>query len=407
MAEANGKVYLLILKHLKGELNSSEKELLQDWIHSSDENRAIFHELTDPARLETDLKEFHETRINIQTKIAERIREQELTALSTPARRHVIPRIWRYIAAASVLLLVVGAWLWMHRNPGTARASSNDIVLAKNDIAPGGNKATLTLSNGSAIVLDTAVNGHLARQGNAMLTKANDQLSYMPTGSQPAAANGYNSLTTPKAGQFRLVLPDGTKVWLNNATSLRYPTSFAAGRREVSLTGEAYFEVAADPSKPFMVQIDNSLAIHVLGTSFNIMAYKDERSVITTLLTGKLELATGSKKSMLMPGEKAIAGQEGDLKIEKVGESEDAIAWKRGYFSFHRASLSDVLRQLSRWYDVQVEFTAPLSAENASSSADTFDGEIDRGLGLSSILRHLEKKELHFRIDGKRLIVYR
>jgi len=454
MAKAISRISDLIIKHLKEELTADEYHELQDWIHNSPENLALFHQLTDPSSLEEALQEMHELQLSIRKKIDERMKEymQEGTAdrqtddlwtadrlyvgteegkegklIYLPGTRRSHKKIWLYTAAASILVLFAGGYFWMTRPPHPALAE-HPVATAKNDIAPGGDKAILTLANGSTIVLESAANGSLAMQGNSRVSKDKNLLAYTAAKNTSSGNNSsggpipssivYNTLTTPRAGQFRLILPDGSKVWLNNASSLRYPTSFSGKSREVALSGEAYFEVAKDAAKPFTVKLAN-LVVDVLGTSFNIMAYGDDPVVKTTLLTGKVSVsATGAaspssgatgkgvlsasagRQSVLSPGDQAVVSQEGSWKILKGVDTEEAIAWQRGYFHFTHENIVDVLRQLARWYDVELEITIPVPDY-------TFDGEIGRDLSLSSILRHLEKKDLHFQIDGKKLIVSR
>lgn len=453
----------LIIKHLKEEIRPDESQELENWIHLSEENFALFNQLTDPDFLEEAMKESHNLRLSILKKIDLRIKEyrqappppdgssyssatnlplaasastdtsaaspdifpgtstdrpptdfpsadRQSTGLQSlrPARTHLRRKIWpySYAAAACVLALVTGVYFWQTRSSHPAAVPS-PAATAINDVAPGSDKATLTLANGSTIVLENATNGNLAVQGTSRVTKDKNLLAYTAASStankSSSSANSstpamvYNTLTTPRAGQFQLVLPDGSKVWLNNASSLRYPTSFSAATREVTLSGEAYFEIAKDAHKPFLVKVNN-LAVNVLGTSFNIMAYNDDPVVKTTLLTGKVSLAVSGRQALLSPGEQAVLSRDGSWKTLKGVDTDEAIAWQRGYFHFTHEDIEDVLRQLARWYDVEVVFTIPVPDYR-------FDGEIGRDLSLSSILGHLEKKDLHYRIDGKKLIV--
>jgi len=198
-----------------------------------------------------------------------------------------------------------------------------------------------------------------------------------------------------------VVLPDGTKVWLNNASSLRYPTSFSGPFREVELTGEGYFDVAKNETKPFIVKL-RDITIHVLGTTFNVMVYNDEPESRTTLISGKVSIEVSkSRPTILTPSQQAVVYGSGDLLVNKNVDTEEVTAWQRGFFHYTKANIRDVLRQLARWYDVEVEFTIPVPEDY------TFDGEIGRDLNLSTILKHLEKKDLHFHIEGKQLIVTR
>lgn len=467
MAVAIHRIRDLIIKHLKEEITPEEYSELQDWVQSSAENSVIFNQLTDPDFLEEAMRESYELGLSIRRKIDLRMQENGpaeglvpvgLTSETNPIAKHqlasgasytssrrltrsrpLIPsrplrKIWFYAAAACVLLLFTGAWFWLTR-PAHPILATSPTPSSIQDIAPGSNKATLTLGNGSTIVLENAADGSLAEQGASRVSKDKHQLAYtvitkaagsdetgsgengaVKTGNEnnrvPSRSHGsdnvtsrnisssavvYNTLTTPRAGEYQVVLPDGSKVWLNNASSLRYPTTFTGKNREVVLSGEAYFEIANNAAKPFIVRV-NELAVNVLGTSFNIMAYGDEPVVKTTLLTGKVSLTANDRQSLLSPGQQATISRDGGWKILKGVDTDEAIAWQRGYFHFTHEDIGGVLRQLGRWYDVEIVFTIPVPDY-------TFDGEIGRDLSLSSILRHLEKKDLHFRVDGKKLIV--
>ena len=386
----------LIIKHLKDELAVEEQLELQGWIDASDKNRAVFERLIDIDGLNEDLREFHEARVNIWNKVGARIEAGEL---ASPPVRPLWRRIRVYVVAASLLIIFATSYFWLaslFHAPSKARPASAPLVAQ--DVAPGGNKATLTLGDGATIVLEKTVNGSLAVQGAAHVSKEKNLLSYT-TGTEKVTSPAivYNTLTTPRAGQFQVVLPDGTKVWLNNASSLRYPTSFTGSSREVELTGEGYFAVAKN-RHPFSVKV-RDLTVAVLGTSFNVMAYDDEPGIKTTLISGKVSITAAAKQSVLSPGEQSIVDHSGAITILKDADVAAATAWQRGYFQYTHANIADVLRQLARWYDVEVVFTIPIP-ENY-----TFDGEIDRSLNLSRILKHLEKKDLHYQIEGKKLIV--
>ena len=429
MEVAIARIRDLIIKHLKSATTEDEYQELQSWIHQSEANATLFHELTDADSLEELLKE-SDVRESILQKIEARLAddpqygplriteagyfssgyetqpsqapvETEVIYL-TPVRRN---KTWIYAAAACLLALCIGSYFFLPRFSRSALIKS-DVSQIKNDRAPGGDKAVLTLGNDSTIVLENAANGNLVIQGVSRVSKDKNLLAYTAasasspspsTTNTSATALVYNTLTTPRAGQFQLVLPDGSKVWLNNASSLRYPTSFSGKNREVTLSGEAYFEIAKDAAKPFVVRV-NELAVNVLGTSFNVMAYGDDPAIKTTLLTGKVSLSAGSRQSLLAPGEQAAISKDGSWKIAKGVDVEESIAWQRGYFHFTQENIGGVLRQLCRWYDVDAVFTIPVPDY-------TFDGEIDRNLSLSSILKHLEKRDLHFQIDGRKLIV--
>src|SRR6185437_7136137 len=239
--------------------------------------------------------------------------------------------------------------------------------------------------------------GELGVQGDSKVMKADStSLAYQPSGNNSVPVE-YNVLTTPRAGQFQLTLPDGSRVWLNNISSLRYPTSFRGKDRRVALTGEAYFEIAGDAGKPFIVQVKEA-SIEVLGTSFNVMAYPDESGSQTTLLTGAVRVKAGTGVVNLLPDEQAQISGNGELKLVKDVASEDIVSWKDGFFYFGRASFAAVMRQLARWYDVDVVYEGNIPNME-------FGGKVDRTLPLNDLLKFLDKNQIHFRLEGRKLIV--
>jgi ferric-dicitrate binding protein FerR (iron transport regulator) len=230
----------------------------------------------------------------------------------------------------------------------------------------------------------------------------NGQLLYNAGGPVKGAVT-YNTMTTPKGRQFQLVLPDGSKVWLNAASSLRYPTVFAGNERTVEVTGEAYFEVARNATKPFVVKVGHETEVQVLGTHFNINSYKDEANINTTLLEGSVRVLNKGKKALLKPGQSAQvamqANQTAGIKIVNDVDMEKVMAWKNGLFNFQDASLQEVMHQLERWYDIEVVY------EKGAPEIE-FVGKMERSLSLSEVLRGLQISEVHFRIEqGRRLVV--
>jgi ferric-dicitrate binding protein FerR (iron transport regulator) len=265
-------------------------------------------------------------------------------------------------------------------------------------VLPGRNTAVLTLGNGQKILLDSAGAGELAVEGNTMLRKLDSgSLSYSVGAGKKEEDVVYNMLTTPRSGQYQLILPDGSHVWLNNVSSIRYPTSFRGSNRTVELIGEGYFEIASHPAQPFIVKV-NGQEVEVLGTSFNIMAYPDEPAVQTTLLTGEVKVEAGSTSVQLHPDEQAQWSGAGHIKVLTHVPSQEIVSWKNGFFYFGRASLKEVMRQLARWYDVEVRY------EGAVPDIE-FGGKIDRSLSLDDLLKFLNKNQVHFRLEGRVLIV--
>jgi len=330
-------------------------------------------------------------------------KEKIFSNIFSTAPVHVLPRkriiAWRVASAAIVILVSASlAYLYLPRHSAQRLAGKSPKNI-KDDRAPGGNKAILTLADGSNIVLDSAHNGALTQQGNSKVIKLNSgQLAYqsgaggpVPTGVQ------YNTIATPRGGQYQVVLPDGTKVWLNAASSLKFPAAFTGKQRRVELTGEAYFEVAKNPSLPFIVHSAGS-DVEVLGTSFNVNAYDDEETIRTTLLEGSINVSGGAGHTLLKPGQQAQLDRKGNLHLVSDANTEEAIAWKNGYFQFDEAGIRVVMRQLSRWYDVEVSYEGPVTERQ-------FGGEMPRGVNLSEVLHILEESNVHFRIEGKKLIV--
>ena len=325
-------------------------------------------------------------------------------------------RTWRIIwMAASILLLIgVGIWFGLIRTPKADVATTDNKPVVTNDVAPGGNKAILTLSDNSTIILDSAANGTLAKQGKTTVIKSGEgQLVYdakaLTTDHSPLT---YNTLSTPRGGQYQLVLPDGSKVWLNAASSIRYPTSFTGNERRVEITGEAYFEVkplvrpagGGQEKMPFVVKIVTSKGdggeVRVLGTHFNINAYSDEQMVKTTLLEGKVKTSmVNGEWSILKPGEQAVI-QHSQLTIDHSPDIEQTMAWKNGQLLFRHTDIATIMRQAARWYDVDIEYKDRIE--------ETYTVSVPRNVPVSRLLQAVEMSSgVHFKIDGKKIIVSR
>lgn len=298
-------------------------------------------------------------------------------------------------AAAAMLLLALGAgtmyWCLERRAPAPVAAGNTTIT---HDAAPGSNKAILTLGDGSEVALDST--GHqVLQQGGAAVHQQGGSLAYK---SEDAAAPvTYNTLTTPRGGQFQVTLPDGSRVWLNAASSIKYPTAFTGDVREVVLKGEAYFEVVHNAKQPFRVQV-NGLEIRDLGTRFNVMAYEDEAEVRTTLVDGAVQVNSAHREARLKPGEEAVLamGPQGNRETIQVrpADLEMALAWKNGEFAFHHTSLHEIMRQVSRWYDVDVNYKDDLNIY--------LSGNISKNVNVSEVFKMLQLAgNVHFSVDQK------
>jgi transmembrane sensor len=393
----------ILEKSLRGELNDSEYRQLEDWLNQSEDNRALFDRLHDETHIKKLLRKMDEVD---EARIWNKIEQG-----ASPAPVHRLPVWKRRIAVAASILLVVfaaGGYLFFSNRKKTAVAVNNKP--ADRPILPGKNGAILTLADGSTMVLDSMGHGIVTTQGTTKVFLMNGQLIY-ENGAQPATTNTQvlsNTMTTPKGRQYQLVLPDGSKVWLNAASSITYPIVFSGKERKVSITGEAYFEVEKDASKPFIVTITTpsheSSEVEVLGTHFNINSYQDDATVKTTLLEGSVavsrESGAGSKERVIIkPRQQAsISYRSPQIMVQTDVDLEEVMAWKNGGFFFHDADIQTMMRQLARWYDIDIKYAGKIPA-------DKFNGQVSRTVDLSNVLKILAFSDVRFRIEGKTLII--
>jgi transmembrane sensor len=306
----------------------------------------------------------------------------------------------RWLAAAvttGIVLLAGGIWLF--NGPKTTTPPIITKSHLTNDIAPGGHKAILTLADGKQITLDSNHNGTLAQQGNVRIIKLhNGELAYKSGGNDSQGEIHYNTLTTPKGGQYQIQLPDGTRVWLNAASSLKYPTAFTGNQRNVTLTGEGYFEVAQNAAAPFTVNAGNGV-VQVLGTHFNINAYTDEKAMRTTLLEGAVKVTQAAGQVTLTPGQQAQMNDGGQLNVKTV-DTEDVIAWKNEQFAFTNMDIPTVMRQVSRWYNVEIAFAG-------KTPTGEINGKISRNYNISQVLKMLEYTAgIKYSVEGQQVTIY-
>ncbi|MEO5892492.1 MAG: FecR domain-containing protein [Ferruginibacter sp.] len=319
-----------------------------------------------------------------------------------------LKQIWR-LAAAAFILGIIGMLAYFLVAPSkpadTLAAIKKPATQVENDALPGKQGAILTLSNGQQIILDSAGNGKLTSQGSTVIVNNNGQVAYDIRG----AVSGeilYNTMTTPRGRQYQLLLSDGTKVWLNSESSIRYPAAFAGDTRSVTITGEAYFEVAPavvksaggeDKKIPFIVKAEN-MEVKVLGTHFNINAYQDEESIRTTLLEGSVQVTIPGDATVLTPGQQSKIYKRGPIKLVENADLEEAVAWKNGVFSFNDADIQSVMRQIGRWFDLVIAYEGEIPG-------DSFGGKLPMNAKVSEILAALEQTQVHFRVEGKKLVV--
>jgi transmembrane sensor len=309
---------------------------------------------------------------------------------------------WMRYAAAILLLAGAASYFFF---ADQSKPVKNTIVktepLNPEQIQPGRQGAVLTLTDGSRVVLDSLGNGLVTTQNGTKISLVNGQLVYDSKNAEAAAsvATAFNTMSTPKGRQFNLVLPDGSKVWLNAASSIRYPIVFAGSERKVEITGEAYFEVARNTSAPFKVKVNNETEIEVLGTHFNINSYENETSINTTLLEGSVKVKNSAGSITLKPGQQAQSIKLENIKVINDVDVDKVMAWKNGFFNFQDATLQEVMRQLERWYDIEVVYEKNVPELE-------FFGKIGKDLSLAAVLSGLEKSNVHFRMEaGRKLVV--
>ncbi|WP_341838812.1 FecR family protein [Chitinophaga caseinilytica] len=373
------QVKVLAAKYLDGTATPEEAAALHDWY---DQVNAGDTEIVTTEQ-QTSLED---TRARMLARMQEQMRP---AAPLRPLRRKWLPAA----AAAALLLLATGAYLLRQQGKPAGQPAAKLTPATP----PGNSKGvTLTLGNGQVVELDSSADGYLAQQGGSTVSKEESLLVYGPE--KPGEAPVINKLNVPKGEQYRLILPDGTKVWLNAASELQFPSAFAGEQRLVELNGEGYFEVAANAAQPFVVQTPGP-RIEVLGTHFNVKAYPGEPGIQTALLEGSVRVVAGNGKSKVMrPGEVATVGEGADISVLQDADAAQNVAWKDGLFVFRNADLSVILREIGRWYDVDIVYEGPVSPRR-------FTGKVSREYSLSETLSVLLASNLHFRQEGKKIIV--
>jgi transmembrane sensor len=405
----------LAKKYLDGTATEAERQALHTWYDTADDDE-----------IEMVFINRNETADNIQNNIFAGIRQKivrEPGEYDQPVEKNSIPMIKRkrpavWLAAASIIgILALGAWFFISRynsNPQLANKEKNAPAHQQPDVQPGSDKARLQLADGRVMILEDVKDGAIQTDNGITIKKQNGQLLYDASVAQQHAEASYNVISTPRGGQYQVVLPDGSKVWLNASSSLRFPTVFTSKERRVQLTGEAYFEVAHNAQKPFIVNVKDKEEVTVLGTHFNINAYEDENAIHTTLLQGSVKVATGNRPSyarplegaaegrkqsaILKPGEQVSLSESYELSKPIPVQTEEVMAWKNGMFQFNETDIPSIMRQISRWYNVEVDYSKNIPVRY-------FSGEIPRDVPLSKMLQLLELGGLHFKMEGNKIIV--
>lgn len=406
-------IAILILKKISGQLTPAEEAVLDEWKNASPANLREYEELLQLTVLKDELSHYRDAqavgkKLTIPPQTGAGTSLPEYANDSTSAPNHRIRFLRRYWAAASLLLLLgLGTYFWL-QNRNQQQALISDNKNSPNNIMPGRDGAILTLADGRQVVLDSLGNGLISMESGTQVLLQDGQLTYAPAGSISGEA-GYNTMSTPKGRQFSVKLPDGTRVWMNAASSIRYPTRFTGTERKVELFGEAYFEVTKNRSMPFRVKMNNGVEVEVLGTSFNLNAYRDEGNIDATLLEGSVKVVTTFQKLpserpvILRPGQQAQISQGGQksgpgIKIVNDADIDKVMAWKNGAFNFTDVSLKEVMKQLERWYDIEVVYESTVPKTELT-------GKMTRDVTLNELLKNLADLGVRCKLEGRTVVV--
>lgn len=388
----------LYQKFLSGKCTEEELDLLFQHfkVGSSDE---LIELIRQELHFAEDLEEATFEEFIKLSKVHDRIKSEIGSESQKGSSKLIYKRFFYNLsAAAAVLIVIISLGIKFYRDKNSQKEVQLTNEKLVNDVAPGGNKAFLTLANGTKLSLTDATDGELARQSGISIVKTEDGQLVYNVSNTVREENGvplFNTIETPRGGQYQINLPDGSRIWLNAASSLRYPVVFSASERKVELKGEAYFEIAENKESPFRV-VSNNQIVEVLGTHFNINSYPEEGSVRTTLLEGSVKVRSGNNSAMLKPGQQSQVGHS--IHITQA-DTYETIAWKNGKTQFSNADIKTIMRMLSRWYDVEVKYQGEMIETG-------FGGSVSRSKNISEILKLLELTgDVHFKIEGRRVTV--
>jgi transmembrane sensor len=401
---SNNRIHNLVRAFLDGQLTEAEQQEFYALLKDQDQRAALsekFMELTGDPDMQLP---FDESLQPVLDAVMQADRASAPVLEMYPAKRS---QRWIWVAASVLLLAVAGTWFFFGGNKNGKE--EQQAVASTVNIPPGTEGAVLTLADGTTMLLDSLADGVIARQQGADLVLKNRELTYEAKKNQ-ATQTVYNTISTPRGRQYQFHLPDGSGVWLNAGSSITFPTAFNAKERNVKITGEVYFEITKlksgkENSVPFTVSVENasdatrSLDIMVLGTHFNVNAYTDEPQVKTTLLEGSVKLKKNNEQLLLLPGQQGRLQANGTFRVIDQINADEVLAWKEGFFYFDHTDLQSVMRQLSRWYDVSVEYRGDIPDLK-------FVGEIPRSAQLDQVFQILGKTKLRFTVEDKKIIVH-
>jgi ferric-dicitrate binding protein FerR (iron transport regulator) len=407
MSQRHEYIASLINGYNNGDLTAQQDQELTVWLAESDENKKLFQELTDPETLRNYLR---------QMEGYDEKSSWEKIKPATPVLS-MRSRLWRRIAVAAsiVFLLGIGSYFVIARIRQQAETKQSDQTITVHDVkAPEKNRAMITLSDGKRVFLDSAKNGSLAIQGNINVLKTADgQIVYESGNRQPVSGIQYNTLTNPRGSKvIDMTLSDGSHVWLNAGSSVTYPVAFVGNERKVSMKGEAYFEVThsvtASGAKQSFIVKKGDAEIEVLGTHFNVNAFDDEENIKVTLLEGSVKVSqlTTHSSQFIKPGEQAVIARDeaisthnsSSIRVIRDADLDAVMAWKNGRFDYHNSDLETIMRQMARWYDVDVEYKDRIN--------DKYTVDVSREVPVSQLFRFIEMSGgVHFDIEGRKITV--
>lgn len=386
------RFFYLFEQHFSKKASNSEIEEFMHYIDSGNFDERL------KVQIDQYYEKFQPNHSPFSLAIEKRILNKVLHKKSIHKSPEVLGRrkLWTYISVAASIVLCLGIAFYLNK----ISTYKNGQELAARLIVSGSNKARLVLGNGKVILLDTLKNGMQAFEDGVEVTKTKDgQMIYNVTGTDPKKAGQTNTIETPRGGQYQVALPDGTRVWLNAATTLKYSNVFKEKKREVVLSGEAYFEVTHRENQPFIVHTDKQI-VEVLGTHFNVNAYKENETQVTTLLEGRVKTSSKSNALVLKPGEQSVLNLKNNQLTMNEADLESIMAWKNGDFLFKDEDLASVMNKVERWYDVEVVF------QDVDPNSFKLGGWVSRGKNISAVIKIIESiADVHIKIDGRRLTV--
>ena len=398
MLEKANEIYVLLKKYNRGAISDSESRELQQLLEGSEAYQKLFDGFKNQEIFDKNFKIYVEESAKLSDEDLRRIFDKSLNEAKI---RHLpfFKRTYRWLAAASIALLIAVVTYFSFRPGDRQNEVAGLLPVVTNDVAPGSYKAKLTLADGSVVVLDSAA-GELAKQGNVSVKNENGQLVYNAQGKNTKVL--YNTLSTSNGESYSTLLADGSRIWLNSGSSVKYPVAFGGDERVIEASGEIFLEVAKDAKLPFKVQVLQDAVkrceVQVLGTSFNVMAYPDESQIETTLIEGKIAFATGSMKKLLVPGQQIALNSQDNVEVSNDVNTDMITAWKNQDFYFKSNDLKTIMRHLARWYGIEVQYEGKTTNER-------FTGQISRNKNLSEVLRMIEQSGVSFKIEGKKVTV--